>query len=82
MKSVFLLRGTIPLVDRKYDLFEKFPDGAIIWKGTVAGHENAIRKLQEFAATTENEYCLMNLPTEAVIASMNVPNGNGPKQKP
>jgi hypothetical protein len=64
-------------MDRKYDLFEKFPDGAMIWRGTVAGHENAIRKLQEFAATTENECCVMHLPEKAVIASMNTPKSQG-----
>ncbi len=58
-------------MDRQYDLFEKFPDGSMIWKGTVAGHENAIRKLQELAGTTGNECCVMHLPTKAVIASMN-----------
>jgi hypothetical protein len=69
-------------MDRQYDLFEKFPDGSMIWKGNFVGLENAMQKLQEFATTTENECCLMHLPTKAVIASMNVPNGNDLKQKP
>jgi hypothetical protein len=69
-------------VDRQYDVFEKFPDGSLIWKGNFVGLENAIQKLQEFATTTENECCLMYLPTKAVIASMNVPNGNDLKQQP
>jgi hypothetical protein len=59
-------------MDRQYDLFEKFPDGSMIWKGTIAGHTEAIRKLQELAADTTNECCVMHLPTKAVIASMNV----------
>jgi hypothetical protein len=54
----------------------------MIWKGTFVGHENAVNKLQEFAATTENECCPMYLPTKEVIASTNVPDGNDLKQKP
>jgi hypothetical protein len=69
-------------VDREYDLFEKFPDGSLIWKTCVAGHDNAIHELQELAETTLNECCLMDLPTKTVIASMNVPNGEGSKSKP
>jgi hypothetical protein len=58
-------------VDHVYDIFEKYPDGSILWKASVAGRENAIGKLREFAVTTANECCLMHLPTKAVIASMN-----------
>jgi hypothetical protein len=66
-------------MDRKYDLFENFSDGSLMWKCTVAGHENAIRKLQEFAATTTNECFLMHLPEKAIIATMNVASENGSK---
>lgn len=34
-------------MERDYDLFEVLPDGAVIWKEAVSGHENAIRKLVE-----------------------------------
>lgn len=62
---------------QEYDLFEKFPDGAMIWKGNFLGRENAIQKLQEFAVTTPNECFVMHLPEKTVIASMNSPDGNG-----
>jgi hypothetical protein len=42
-------------MERQYDLLEKLPDGALIWRGTVAGHENAIRSLKELPSKTKNE---------------------------
>jgi hypothetical protein len=69
-------------MERVYDLFEKDADGSPLWKTSGAGHENAIHELQELAETTSNECFVMHLPTKAVIASMNVPNGNDLKQKP
>jgi hypothetical protein len=60
-------------MDRKYDLFEKFSDGSLMWKGAITGLDNALRKLRELAATTMNECCVMHLPDQAVIASLNVP---------
>jgi hypothetical protein len=68
-------------VDRQYDLFEKFPDGKLMWKSMVVGRENAIHELQKLATTTANECCLMHLPTKTVIASMNIPDGNDLKKQ-
>jgi hypothetical protein len=56
---------------RKYDLFEKFPDGTLTWRNAVFGQEEAIRKLREVAAKTENECYLMDTPTQTVVAKMN-----------
>jgi hypothetical protein len=58
-------------MDRTYDLFEKYVDGSLMWNTSVTGHENAIHKLRELAATTTNECCVMHLPTKTVIAAMN-----------
>jgi hypothetical protein len=58
---------------RDYDLFEILPDGAPIWKELVTGHEEALRKLQELARGTTNEVRMMHVPTNTIIASMNVP---------
>lgn len=60
-------------MDREYDIFEIYPDGSQIWRETIIGHENAIRKLQILAANTTNEVLVMHLPTKAVIAVMNAP---------
>jgi hypothetical protein len=58
-------------MEREYDLFEKFPDGTLIWRNAAFGREEAIRKLQEVAAKTKNECCLMDTPTQTVVAKMN-----------
>lgn len=57
-------------MDREYDLFEVFPDGSLVWRDSVTGHEKAIRRLRELAAVTDNEFRVMHIPTNALIASM------------
>jgi hypothetical protein len=60
-------------MDRQYDIFEILPDGSPLWKVTVAGHASAISKLQQMAAQTENEVRVMHIPSNSLIAAMNVP---------
>jgi hypothetical protein len=57
---------------RTYDLFEVLPDGDLIWRATVEGHESAIEKLRQAAKGSGNEFRLMHLPTKSVIATINV----------
>ena len=64
-------RYRIPTVERTYDIFEKHPDGTMLWKETVNGHEAAIAKLREVAAKTTNEVQVLHLPTKSLIATMN-----------
>ena len=58
-------------MERQYDLFEQFPNGDVLWRMTVTGHENAIQQLRELAATTYNEVRVVHLPTQSVIAVLN-----------
>jgi hypothetical protein len=58
-------------MEREYDLFEQFPNGDVLWRMTIIGHENAIQKLSALSATTYNEVRLFQLPTQSVIAVMN-----------
>ena len=58
-------------MEREYDLFEQFPNGDVLWRMTVTGHENAIQQLRELSATTYNEVRLIYLPTQSVVAVMN-----------
>jgi hypothetical protein len=60
-------------LNREYDIFEKLPDGGLLWRAVVIGHENAIAKLREVAAKTENECFVMYVPTNAVIATLKDP---------
>jgi hypothetical protein len=70
-------------MDRLYDVFEIFPDGAMIWRASVAGLEAAVRKFKELAHGSANEFRLMHLPTHAVIATTrSVPPQAKPPQTP
>jgi hypothetical protein len=60
-------------MDRDYDLFEVFPDGSLVWRDSVTGHEKAIRRLRELAELTDNEFRVIHVPTNTLIASMNGP---------
>jgi hypothetical protein len=62
-------------MDSEYDLFEIFPDGSALWRHTVTGREEAIRRLQELSTQTTNEVRLIHLPTSTLIASLNAPSG-------
>jgi hypothetical protein len=56
-------------MDRDYDLFEVFPDGSLVWRDSGTGREKAIRRLQELAKPTDNEFRVMHVPTNTLIAS-------------
>jgi len=58
---------------RTFDLFELFPDGYVLWRGTIRGLRKARVELQELAAHTKHEVQLMYAPNNAVIAKRNVP---------
>jgi hypothetical protein len=57
------------LMNRQYDVFEKV-DGCLVWRAVIDGHSEAIRKLQELAGSSSNEFVLMHMPTKAVIATV------------
>jgi len=60
-------------VDRELDLFEKLPDGSILWRDVLYGKENAIAKLRELAALSPNEFMAVHVPSREVVASANIP---------
>ena len=57
----------------KYDLFELFPDGYVLWRGTIKGLKKALIELQELAAHTKYEVQLVYPLNNVVIAKRNVP---------
>jgi hypothetical protein len=57
-------------MERSYDIFETVGEHPI-WRGSIAGLEPAIAKMKELAAESENEFKLMHLGSNAVIATMN-----------
>jgi hypothetical protein len=46
---------------RKFDIFEKFPDGSLTWRPCVLGRFQAKRKLQELAEHSENEFLAVDI---------------------
>ncbi len=72
ISEVGLLVGGRGVGTRKYDLFELFPDGYVLWRGTIKGLKKAIIELQDLAAHTKHEVQLMYAPNNAVIAKRNV----------
>jgi hypothetical protein len=58
-------------VDRDYDLFEILPNGVLLWRAVLSSRERGMKKLQELASISTNQFLLMDVPTNSVIASMN-----------
>jgi hypothetical protein len=60
-------------MDRTYDIFEKLPDGAFVWREAVAGHDRAIERLKQLAIALQSkkEFLLMYVPTKATVAVIN-----------
>jgi hypothetical protein len=55
-------------MQRSYDLFEKLTDGTLMWRDSVRGYNDALRKITELASRSQNEWQVMHLPTKTVIA--------------
>ena len=46
---------------REYDVFEKFSDGSTLWRATVTGRFEAVRKVQEFREHSENDFFALDV---------------------
>lgn len=77
METVYGLTGASTSrngnTDQTFDIFERLPDGGVLWRGLVLGESNATAKLSELAKNTPNELFACYLPTRRTIARMNVP---------
>jgi hypothetical protein len=62
-----------------FDIFELFPDGSVAWRGAGSDREDALRKLEEQAALTENEVRLLDIRSKEIIASVNSPSASQPQ---
>jgi hypothetical protein len=60
-------------MEQTYDIFEKMSDGALLWRAVVTGREAAMRKLEEMAAKSPNEFQLKHLASDTLIATVNTP---------
>jgi hypothetical protein len=60
----------LPAMQRRYDLFEKLTDGTLVWRASIHGYSDALRKLTKLASRSQNEWQVMHLPTKTVIAAL------------
>jgi hypothetical protein len=60
-------------MDREFDLFEKLPDGSVLWKAMVPGLENALNRLKSLGSISPNEHFAIHTPTKTVVARVNAP---------
>jgi len=58
-------------MQRTYDIFEKMPDGTIMWRGSVQGLEEAVRILKELAARSLNEFQMLHLASQSLVGTAN-----------
>jgi hypothetical protein len=66
---------------RDYDIFEKFPDGPTIWRACVHGQFEAIRKVQELAKLSENEFVVIDFQGEELPAAKQMRSNSRPLAK-
>jgi hypothetical protein len=57
------------LLEYNFDIFEKFPDGKIQWRGCVASLAEAQLKLGRLAKWSKNDFYATDLASGAVVAS-------------
>jgi hypothetical protein len=69
-------------MEREYDLFERLPDGSPMWRGHASGLRAARQQLQEIARSTANECYAIHLPTQEIVARVNVGASRGAKGPP
>ncbi len=55
-------------MNRKYDLFEKFPDGSSLWRVCVLGLTGTRLHLQELAKTSKNRFYAIDIWTGEIVS--------------
>ena len=60
------------VVYRDYDIFEKLPDGTVLWRVFVPGLQNALDKMQELSKLSPNEFFTYHSPTNETVGRANV----------
>jgi hypothetical protein len=54
-------------MDSDSDIFEKLPDGIVIWRFAVTGRANAVAQFQQIAANSANEVFAVQVDTQEVV---------------
>jgi len=58
-------------LDREYDIFEKFPDGAHVWRAFVIGLIDARARVAQLSETSTNEFYAIHTPSKEIVAVSN-----------
>lgn len=58
-------------MESEYDIFERTPEGFILWRDAAYGREKAMIRLRELAAHSENEHFVFHVPSKSVVARAN-----------
>lgn len=58
-------------MDREYDIFERFADGSVVWRGFVRGLDEARATVERLGRQAQNEFFAMYAPTRVVVARAN-----------
>jgi hypothetical protein len=59
---------------REYDIFEKLPDGTVLWRVFVPGLQDALDKMKELSKLSPNEFFIFHSPSQETIGRANVKN--------
>ena len=54
----------------EYDLFEKLPDGKVLWRMVVTGRDKSLEALRRLAEKSNSEFFAMYVPTKEIIATV------------
>jgi hypothetical protein len=68
-RGLRLTRGST--MDTEYDIFEKLPQGGVVWRGSAHGQENALAKMREFGQKSLNEHFVLHVGSKMVVARIN-----------
>ena len=67
-KAGHRLIGKETPMNRKYDVFEKFPDGSSLWRACVLGLDSTRFHLQELAKKSENQFYAIDIWSGKIVA--------------
>lgn len=51
----------------EFDIFEIFPDGSFRWRACAIGRYDKERRLQEFAETSKNRFCAIDIAAGEIL---------------
>jgi hypothetical protein len=57
--------------NREFELFERFRDDSMVWRGNVVGLRIVRFALQEIAKSTTNECVAVHPPTQEIVDRLN-----------